>query len=562
MKAVFLVALLVLIPPVRADESVQREMEQDVVLRALVDELQRGSTGLKLGDLQRPYFMEYGLIDGAQASVSADLGAVAARSERRWRQLRTDIRVGSYELDNTNFRDGGFGGFGGGGGPSVSIPIEDDYDAIRQALWWATDRQYKTVVENFEQKKAFMESKMIEDKPNDFSQETPAVYFEERRNVALDVARLESLALVLSALFKEHPDIQNSNVRVQAVAGNKYLINSEGTRLRTAESRVSVNVRATVQSDDGMKLSDTLSLDAESLDDLPAAEELSGRCREMIDRLLAVRQAPTLESYTGPVLFEPEAAADIFARRFAGNFAGGQRPVGSTSPPDDFEKKLERRVLPRFVNVVDDPTRAAINGVKVLGHYPYDDEGVKSRPVELVEQGRLKALLMSRNPSKKFSQSTGHARGGFRPQAGIGCLMLTATDPSDQASLREELLEACADEGLEYGIRIASLGDIAAGGPGGPFSRGMGGGSAPLVMYKVFPDGREELVRGAEISRIDLKAFKRMLAVGDTPYVRNSGGWAAANTVIAPAMLFEELDLAKADRDFDKPPFLPSPLAR
>jgi hypothetical protein len=270
----------------------------------------------------------------------------------------------------------------------------------------------------------------------------------------------------------------------------------------------------------------------------------------MAEQLLAVKDAPTLDSYSGPVLFEPKAATTMFTQHFGSRFAGGQRPVGSQKSADDFENKLDRRILPRFLNVTDDPTRETIADVQVMGHYVYDDQAVKARPVPLVEQGRLKALLMSRNPSKKFKSSTGHGRGTYRPETSVGCLIVTATDGADDPMLRKELIEACADEGLEYAIRIASFGSIG------------GSGSVPLAMYKVYPDGREELVRGTEIARVDLKAFKRLLAAGNTPYVLNSTTWHGGRTVSAPAMLFEELDLAKADRDFDKPPILPTPLAR
>ena len=534
----------------QSDGPVEREMQQDVVLRALVDELERSKAGLKLEDLERPYFLEYGLVDAARASVSADLGAVALKSERRARRLRTDIRVGSYTLDNTNFGQGRYGYRGRGGG--VSLPVENDYQAVRQAVWWATDRQYKQVVETFEKKKAFMETKTIEDKPDDFSREPATVYFEDPAAMVVDAAPLERLAVALSAVFADFPEIQNSTVQVDGVVGNKYLINTEGTRLRTAESRFSITATATVQADDGMKLSNTLSLCVEKLEAFPTVDDLSQRCRAMIDDLVAVKGAPTLEAYTGPVLFDPEPATIIFARQFGGRFTGGQRPVDGRRGPDDFEKKIDKRVLPRFVNVVDDPTRETVAGEKALGHYVYDDQGVRAQPVTLVEQGRLKALLMSRNPSKTFKNSTGHGRGAYSPRTSIGSLSVTATEGTDVAGLKEELHEACDDEGLEFGIRIASLGSI-----GGGRS-----GTAPLVMYKVYPDGREELVRGSEIARIDLKAFKRMLAAGDIPYVHNAASRSGSTTVSAPALLFEELDLAKVDRDFDKPPVLPSPLAR
>ncbi|HVP12194.1 MAG TPA: metallopeptidase TldD-related protein [Phycisphaerae bacterium] len=556
-----------------ADDKVQTEVKKDVVLRALVDELERGKDGLKLEDLQRPYFIEYGLGDTVSSSAGARLGALTSSSENRWRRLRTSIRVGSYDQDNTNF-SGDYGGyyfsmFGGMGG--ADIPIEDDYNAIRQGIWWATDREYKSVIENYERKLAFMKTKVIEDKPPDFSHEDPTVSFEDRVEVAISLKDLEKMATDLSRIFLEYPDVQSSSVNINGTAGNKYLVNTEGTRLRVGDARFSLTISATVQADDGMRLSDSINVYARKLDGLPSMKDLSERCRKMVQQLVAIKNAPKLESYTGPVLFEPRAAAVLFSQRFAGQFAGGQRPIGSQSNPDDFEKKLNKRILPKFLNVVDDPTKESIDGQVVMGHYLYDDQGVKVRPVTLVEGGRLKTLVMSRNPSKTFKKSTGHGRGDYRPSPSVGCLVVTSSDAQAEQALRRKLLEACADEDLEFGIRIAVLGS-AEGDSGryseylsslgiSGFARGGGEGGTPLAMYKVYPDGHEELVRGAEIARFDLKAFKRMLAAGDKPYVLNSGG-TGGRTVVAPGLLFEELDLAKIERDFDKPPILPNPLAR
>lgn len=555
---------LLLLPSVgRTAAELDQALREDVVLRALVDELERSLGGLKLEGLESPYFIEYGLLDAAVARVSAEFGAVTNRGEARQRVLRTDVRVGSYDLDNTNFSDDSYGYWRsrGGGGDAAPVPIEDDYDAIRQAVWWATDRDYKSVVETLAKKKAFMESKLIVDKPPDFSREQPSVHIEQRSTVQLDLPTLEKLAVDLSNLFRAYPDTLDSGVTVAATAGNKYLINSEGTRLRIAGNRYIVSVSAKVQADDGMELSDAFTVYVNDIKDLPSADELGQRCRALIERLIAVKKAPKLaEAYTGPVLFDAEAAAEVFSRHFGSRFTGGQRDVGSQTSPDDFANKLERRILPRFLRVLDDPTVERIGNLPVMGHYDYDDQGVPAQTVTLVEEGRLKSLLMSRNPSKEFSQSNGHGRGFYGPAAAVGCLIVSTTDPFKPDQLRQELLDGCKDEGLDFGVRIATLGS---GGGGGSRSRGWGGGGTmPLAIYKVFPDGREELVRGAEIARFDLKAFKRMLAAGDDPYVLNSAGRAESNTVVAPALLFEELDLAKIDRDFDKPPILPSPLAR
>jgi len=553
MKPITAILLTGLLMPAAAAlaEDLEQELERDVVLRALVDELARNQANLELEDLERPYFIEYALADVSGAYVSAELGAVTGRREARARSLRADVRVGSYKLDNTNF-GGGYGrywgSFYGGYGRGAAIPIEDDYNAIRQAIWWATDRDYKSVVEALVQKKAFMESKLIKDKPDDFSRESPAVCLEQRLDPTVDGERLERTVLALSEILREYPDVKESAAYASGGGGNKYLVNTEGTRIRTSAMNFSVSVNATVQADDGMELSDSFTVHGRTWEQLPPLDELSQRCRKMVTQLIAVKDAPMMaEPNTGPVLFEPEAAAAIFSARFSGRFTGGQPTVGSGRDADDFANKLDQRILPRFLRVVDDPTLETIAGEPVMGHYVYDDQGVKARVVVLVEGGRLKTQLMSRNPSKEFKQSTGHGRGLYGPSASIGCLIVTADPASNAEELKEELFEACQDEGLEYGIRIAALG---------------GYGSNPLVMYKVYPDGREELVRGAQIASIDLKVFKRMLAVGDTPYVLNSAGRTEGATVVAPAMLFEELDLAKIDRDFDKPPILPTPLAR
>ncbi len=544
------VALLVagaLAPNAVAEEvALEDAMREDVVLRALVDENQRSIEKLRLEGLAEPYFIEYGLVDGHGVWISADLGAVTGRNEYRQRSLRTDVRVGSYELDNTNFGGGGYSYWGGGSG--ATMPIEDDYNAIRQAIWWMTDRDYKQVAEMFEEKQAFMKSRMIEDKPDDMSREEPSVYCEPRCAVEIDPAALEQIAVGLSTIFREYPDIQDSGVNVSGSAGNQYVVNTEGTRIRTASTGYSVAVSATVQADDGMELSDQLSVDVNRWEDLPSMDELTERCREMITRLVDVRNAPRFEeTYTGPVLFEAPAAAALFEQIYVHNFNGGQRPVGSRTSADDFVNKLNRRVLPRYMSVVDDPTLTEFDGKRLLGHYRYDGQGVAAQRVVLVEEGRLKNLLMSRNPSKEFSNSNGHGRNLMYPRPAIGNLVVSTDSGLSDEELREELLEACEDEGLEYGLRIESLG---------------GSASNPLVIYKVFTDDREELVRGAEVADFDLKSFKRMLAAGAESHVANSSGRTMGHTVIAPAFLFEELDLAKIDRDFEKPPILPTPLAR
>lgn len=573
--ATLLTCMLSIVPAASAQESVEQETSKDPVLRAIVDELERGKAGLTLTGLERPYFIEYAMSDAITSNVSAQLGSVTNRGSNRSRRLRTEIRVGSYELDNTNYSSGfeGFSfGMGDFFGAGASIPIEDDYTAIRQGIWFATDRGYKRVAETFAKKKAFMEGKVIEEKPNDFSHETAVTSFEPRATLSIDEDQLARVAVELSGLLKSFPALKSSTVSVNSGAENEYLVNSEGTRLRTASTNCSLSVSATVQSDDGMELSDSLSINVRRIADLPSVEELVKKTRSMIEQLIAVKSAPRLTSYTGPVLLEAKAAASIFSNNFAARFAGGQRPLGSSTAADDFSNKLGKRILPRFMSVVDDPTKREIAGIQAMGHYKFDDQGVPATAVQLVENGKLKALVMSRNPSKESAKSTGHGRGAYGPKSSTANLIVTATPSFGAKELRDDLLEACQDEDLPFGIRIAAMSQARSmdfgdfdfsdiGFEGFSSFGGRGGGETPLEMYRVYPDGHEELVRGAEIAHIDLKAFKRIIAAGDSPFVLNAGG-RDGRTVAVPALLFDELDLGKIDRDFDKPPGIPSPLVQ
>jgi TldD protein len=530
-------------------DPLSRELEQDVVLRALVDEQRRCHKGLAMPGLPSPYFIEYALIDGQTFQVMAELGSISSRNDYRTRRLRADVRVGSYQLDNGNFR-----GSGGGSG-EVPVPIEDDYTAIRQAAWWSSDRQYKASVETLAEKKAFMASRIMDEKPDDFSREEPTVSLDDRIALTVEREALEQLASQLSGTFREFPELKETSVTVLGVAGHKYLVNTEGTRIRTSVRRYSIWMTARTQAEDGMELQSAVQHEVRRFASLPPRSELVQQARDMAEQLIGVSRAPVLAAYSGPVLFEPEAAANFFARHLGGRFNGGQRPVGTRANPDDFANKLNRRILPRFAAVVDDPTQETVFGVGAMGHYRFDDQGVPAQRVTLVEGGRLLNLLMSRNPSREFPKSNGHGRGNFAPRASVGSLVVSGSQPASDEALRKELIDSFLDEGLEFGIRIAALGSVGGGGRGGD------GGGSPLVMFKVFPDGREELVRGAEFARVDLKAFKRILAFGERAHVLNFVG-VAGQTVAAPAMLFEELDLARIDRDFTKPPILAPPLAR
>ncbi len=519
----------------------------DLVMRSLVAELDRSMANLSLGDLPKPYFLQYIAQDRNTYTMRAAYGALTRCDQDHSRFAASRVRVGSYVLDNTNV--------GAGLGGQTRLPLDDDEIAVRFALWSMTDTDYKQVVEILTRKIAYLRQKQIEDRPDDFSRAEPVQAVEPPAQVAFDRAAWQGNLKRLSARFKDYPEIQNADVTFYAGGVDRWIVNSEGTRLRTADTGAYLEIDAETQADDGMRLSDSTLYLGLQVGELPPIDRMLTDIDEMCQRLIALSKAPVLEQYTGPVLFEPIAAAKAFEALLGDRLCARPTPLGENPAADkSLEKKIGLRILPRSFQVHDDPTRMRFNDVVLAGAYTYDDEGVKPARVTLVENGILKTLLSARAPTKKIKQSNGHGRsGGFTDaKAHLGCLYISSSEGLSADELKKELIQAAKDEGLEFALRIAGIESV----------QDDGDLPNPVYIYKVFvEDGREELVRGMEFHPVEVKSLKRILAAGKEPKVYNSTS-GLTSTIISPALLFEELELSKIEQEFDKPPILPSPLKR
>lgn len=563
--------------------SAAQPEDEDVLLQALVDELER-STTLQLEDLPSPYFVQYTVDDRESYRISATCGAILGSDDDRARNLSAEVRVGSYELDNTNFAGGERagrrrrGGGPAGTGGAAGLPTDDSYAAIRQATWLATDSAYKAAVETLTRKQAYMEDRSVEERPPDFARAEPVVSVEPRVALTLAIDEWERRLRAVSARFLEHLHVQDSQVTLTASVSNRYLVNSEGTRVRKSVANVVLTITADTQAEDGEQLSDRITHYAATADGLPGEAALLAEVDALAEVLAGRMQAPVLEDYIGPVLFEGRAAPQAFEALLARGVAGDPESVGSGrrrfAGLQSLEKYLDRRILPRSFQVHDDP-RAELSGQQPLaGHYAIDDEGVPAERVEIVVNGRLKGMVMSRAPTSDFAASNGHGRslGRGSARAAVGCLFVEATDGVPADELKEALIEAARDQDLEYGLRVVSIsgagGRPMSFGSGRRMSRFGGGGEAesplgdPVTVYRVYLDGREELVRGCEFGSIDVGTLKDIAAAGDTPIVYNTGSTGLPTSFVAPAVLFEELELFKIVEDRQKRPIMKAPHQR
>lgn len=438
--------------------------QDDVVTKAMQDELDRSMKQLRLESLNRPYFIAYRVSDLSSSTMAAVLGSLTSSEQQHLRLLTVEVRVGDYALDNTNFLSVRFGaaGVARAFGNTVQLPLEDDYKEIRRQIWLATDSAYKQALEALAQKRAALENKTRAEDIPDFSKEEPVTSHESPVVMDLDPKRAEVLVRRLSAIFRSMPDIHRSSVEIQATNAYTRYLNSEGTEYTRAELGVGLIARAGTQAPDGMPLGDELAVYERSMSALPGEEQLALQIRDMGNRLVELRSAPLVERYNGPVLFEGEASAEIFGQALAPKLVASRRPV-TESPQfemltsrveSSLQDRLGARVLPDWASVTDDPTRQEQNGVPLLGGYSVDYDGVRAHKTVVVENGILKTLLLSRAPVRGIPHSTGNQRGfGVAPSN----LFLTVQNGLTDAALKQKLLSLAQQRAKPYAIVVRRL---------------------------------------------------------------------------------------------------------
>jgi len=281
--------------------------------------------------------------------------------------------------------------------------------------------------------------------------------------------------------------------------------------------------------------------------ELPTREKLLADTKDTLETLYALRKAPIVEEeYRGPVLFAPDAADDVVATLLGQNILGKKPQLGAPNRTTGaFATSYKSRVLPTFLDLVDDPTMKEFQGKSLVGSYEVDSEGVKAQPVSIVEKGILTHYLMGRQPIRDFPESNGHGRAGpaAPPGPNMGVLLLKSTAAQAPEALKKKVMEMVANQGQPYGYRVETL-----------------GGLTPRLLYRVYAkDGHEELVRGATFNELDLRALRSDLsAVGNDPLVSNRSIGLPV-TVISPSLLFDELEVKQSDASKEKLPEYPAP---
>jgi TldD protein len=511
----------------------------DALLEALLTELDRSKSQLKMDQVAAPYYIEYRVNDIDDYAAEAAFGALRENQRARYRVLRVVVRIGDYKQDSY---------YGQGRGETDILPLDNDPIALRHQIWLATDEAYKSAGQALTEKQAALKQFSSDANPvDDFAKAPVVTTLAPTVTLQVDEASWKKTIEDATNLYRQYPDVQAVSASVRFSATNEYLVNSEGTVTRTGRNTYSVQLNSSAQAADGMRLSRNPFWMVGKAEELPAREKLLAEAKKMLDTVVALRQAPIVEeTYRGPVLFAPDAADDVVAALVGSNVLGLKPQLGRPNRTTGaFATSYKTRVLPNFLTVIDDPTLKDFQGKSLVGSYEVDDDGVKAQPVTVVQSGTLVNYLVGRQPIRDFPLSNGHGRAGMGtlPSPNLGVLLLKSADEQSPEALKQKVVQMITDQGLPYGYRVET----------------MGPGNTPRLLYRIYPDGHEELVRGAVFNELDVRALRSdLMAVGNDPLVSNRAG-GIATTVISPSLLFDELEVKRADTSKDKLPDYPPP---
>ena len=512
------------------------------------------------------YYLSYEIADSKVDTVTSSFGALVSSDSSHHRVAHVSVRVGDFALDNTHpIRNAGgkIAAALAGSLSQVSVPFDDDPLPIRLVLWDETNKVYKSAVTQLAAAKTDNGIQIEqEDKSDDFSHERPEQSVEPIPAMLFDRKLWEERTRRYTQPFHRYGDLYNATATITADQEVRWFVSSDGAAIQSSTTYYRLMIQATSKADDGMILPRNESYAAFTPEGLPDDATVLKAVDKMIADLNALRVAPVVDPYTGPAILSGRATAVFFHEVF-GHRVEGQRQKGEDEG-QTFTKMVGQPVLPSFLSVDFDPTLKHYGGVDLVGSYSFDDEGVRARPVVAVKNGILTSFLMSRAPIAGFPNSNGHGRAqaGMKPVARQSNLVIVNSKPVTREQLKRLLIAQIKQQNKPFGLLFDDI--------QGGFTLTMRAlpnafEVLPIMVYRIYPDGREQLVRGVNLVGTPLAAFSKIVAADDEKAVFNGvcgaeSGWVPVSAS-GPGILISQIEVQKNTKSQERPPILPAPLA-
>ena len=529
------------------------ESTDSSILNVMSSELQRNLAHLP-DDPAPAYFLSYEITQQRTHGLFSTFGRGQASPENLTTSLDIDLRVGSSELDNSRTR-------GSAAYSSNEFPVSEG-EALKTMLWFQTSRAYRTALEQYAHAKYRANINVERSDPSGDFSSADEEHFIQVRQPPSDISGWLARLTQLSEEFNSNRELWSAGVSVRVTDTQRWYVNSESTQVATNDTRASLSVHAQVRAEDGEFLSRRINFSAFSPDSLPEDSVLQGAVLQVDQDVMALKEAPLMDPYSGPAILSGEASS-VFFHEVLGHRLEGHR-LKNEEDGQTFRSMIGSELLPETFSMFFDPTLQRLGDTELMGHYLFDNEGIKARRVPVVEEGVLQGFLMSRSPIEGFPESNGHGRkqAGRAPVARQSNLVVEVESPVSNEELFERLIALVEAQGMEYGLFF----DVITGGftlTGRYIPNAFN--VSPVMVYRVYPDGSRELVRGVELIGTPLAALSEIIAADDSPQTFNGYCGAESGSVpvsaSSPAVLLKKIEVQRKAKSQVRPPLLPSPVA-
>ncbi len=309
------------------------------------------------------------------------------------------------------------------------------------------------------------------------------------RDISLE-QKIDNALAIDKTVFDYNNQIKSCTISYLDLTGTNYFVNSEGTCIEQDKLYVWSRILASARE------GNIFASAREEIGSTSGYEVFDTETPEKVGNMIAKRTIEQLKAKTPkggafPAVIGPNVVG-VFIHEAMGHLAEADLTLSGSALYD----KLGKKIASDAVTVYDDGT---VRGA--FGSLMYDDEGVRTQRTTLIEKGKLKGLMHSRETAKKMDmEPTGNARAEdfrFEPIIRMRNTYLAVGD-----NTFEELIE-----GIDFGYYLKSF----RGGQAnldGTFQVGI------QEAYEIINGQLGDAVRSASISGNTLETLHMVEAVG------------------------------------------------
>ncbi len=410
---------------------------------------------------------------------------------------RLEVRVGNHEKGGAMFSD------------NFKLPLSLDEASSWLEIWkianpvlWGAVGEYEAKISQgmglpLEKKKEFFDY---------FSKEKPIRFEEANINLEKNLGLEDIFQRVTRDL--SHPDILDIVASPSVIKNCRFYVNSEGSHIFTNDVGYLIFMGVQTICDDGFLLPHNYRFLTKDPTKIPTYDSLMEIGEQLIKEVLEMSKAPIQDNGAFPAILCPENHGVIWHEVVGHSLEGHRMQEDEFGDVISIFKNLVgKKIAPDFLSLYDDPTQEGM-----WGTYLFDDEGVPAQKVVLVENGILRNYLHSRESAGYFkTQSNGHARSEALedPVARMSNLIVDSSNEVPYEELKENLIKMCRNEGEEYGLILKSSdGGLTL--PEESFYN-----TVPVHVFRIFPDGKEERVRGIYVVGTPHQTLQNIVQTSD-----------------------------------------------